>query len=351
MAEIRLSGPITVTVLCRTSRTSTKGSKRHPVTLHPDGTIETPHDLEQERILAALGGYLSCLELADVATPAFLHWYALQQRLVPRPIRATSPRGPWHADNRADCCPRGGFKTPQEAAEHARTTRHVALNHGAHARQLAELARGVQESAPEMPGEPWTTLWECGMHPDEVDRISMDIDADDPLPVDFYLGVMCTEPELQWIRETAAEAELGERSMTCLAWSYGTSDRKHPKLRAEWLRAGVLDWLAVRLMRTPYGIDDVEAFAAHWGLSAWTAAHELFKWYDSGAVPRVADLISGQFDHLGYPPTPPRWQTRARLRDELDDEGCYSEEDLALAIARFGSVGRAARGLRPGLWP
>lgn len=119
-AESRLAAPITVTVSCRTSRNSAKGSKRHPVTLHPDGTIETPHDLEQERILAALGGYLSCLELVDVATPVFLEWYALEQRLAPRPIRATRSAGPWRTARTAQCCPRRGFSTPQEAAAHAR---------------------------------------------------------------------------------------------------------------------------------------------------------------------------------------------------------------------------------------
>ncbi|MBK6764188.1 MAG: hypothetical protein IPG68_13325 [Micrococcales bacterium] len=123
--------------------------------------MDTGHDLEQERIPAALGGYLSCLELADVASPAVLEWFTLEQRLVARPIRATQSRGPWHPAKKAQCCARRGYKTAQDAAAHARDPKHVALTHGAHAWQVVALCRGfAPEPAPEMPGEPWTAMWE-----------------------------------------------------------------------------------------------------------------------------------------------------------------------------------------------
>lgn len=341
-----LPGPITVSVTCRTSRNSTKGSKRHPVTLYPDGTVDTGHDLEQERILAALGGYLSCLELADVASPAVLEWYTLQQRLADRPIRAAHSRAPWHPAKRAECCARRGYKTPQEAAAHARDPKHVARTHGAHAWQVAELCRGIApEPAPEMPGDPWATMWECGMHPDELDRISLEIDADDPLPVYFYLGVIARNPNLAWIRDTMRAVPLEPRSVTYLAWSYSKIDRLDPTLRSQWLRTGIMDRLAQGLINSPYEIADVEAFAAHWAISPAMAGVELMKWCDSGVAPPVAMLTGPELDHLAYPPTPPRWQTRERLRDELDGQGQCTEEELAVALVRWGSVGRAAEAL------
>jgi hypothetical protein len=342
----RLPGPITVTVTCRTSRDSAKGSKRHPVTLNPDGTADTGHDLEQERVLAALGGYLSCLELADRASPAVLEWFVLEQRLAPRPIRAKQARGPWHAAKKAHCCAKRGYKTPQAAASHARDPKHVALTHSAHAYQVEALCRGIAaEPVPEMPGEPWTSMWDCGMHPDEVDRISMEIDADEPLPVQFYLGVMARNPRLAWIRDTMRAVPLEPRSITYLAWSYGKADRADPALRARWLRTGIMDRLALRLMGSPYDIADVEAFAAHWAISPVMAGVELMKWCDSGVAPSVAALAAPGLEHLAYPPTPPRWQTRARLRDELDGKGQYTEEELALALVKWGSVKAAAEGL------
>lgn len=339
-------GPVTVTVTCRTSRDSAKGSKRHPVTLYPDGTVDTGHDLEQERILAALGGYLSCLELADSASPAVLAWFALEQRLASRPIRATRASGPWHAAKRAHCCAKRGYGSPVEAAAHARDPKHVALTHQAHAYQVVALCRGITAGpAPEMPGDPWRTMWECGMHPDEVDRISMEVDADEPLPVQFYLGVMACNPNLAWIRDTMRAVPLQAHSVTTLAWSYGKFDRADPTLRARWLRTGITDQLVLRLMRSPYVIADIEAFAAHWSISPVMAGVELSKWCDSGVAPSVAMLTAPGLEHLAYPPTPPKWPTRIRLRDELAGSERYTEEEIALALVRWGSVGRAADAL------
>jgi hypothetical protein len=56
--------PLTLKVRCWTSRSSKAPVTRHPVTIHPDWSVTTPHDLESERVAAAFGGYLSCLDLA-----------------------------------------------------------------------------------------------------------------------------------------------------------------------------------------------------------------------------------------------------------------------------------------------
>lgn len=349
-ADVLLPGPVTVTVSCRTARNTTKGSKRHPVTLHPDGTVETPHDLEQERILAALGGYLSCLELVDVASPAFLEWYTFEQRIAPRPIRARQAQGPWHAAKKARCCPRRGFVTPQEAGAHARDPRHVALTKGANPRQVAELARGVHEPAPETPDEPWATLWDCGMHPDEVDRITREVGAAEPLTIRFYLAVMSNDPDLQWIGETAEAIELPPHSVEWLAWTYGKHDRADLTARARWLATGVMDRLVVPLMKSAYEIEDVARFAAYWEMSFVAAALHLLTWHNSGVAPPVAELVGEPWAHLAYPPPPPKWETRARLRDAVDRADDYTEVQVAVALARAGTVGRAARVLEWGLW-
>lgn len=173
----------------------------------------------------------------------------------------------------------------------------------------------------------------------------MEIDADEPLPVQFYLGVMACNPKLAWIRDTMRAVPLEPRSITYLAWTYSKADRVDPTMRARWLRTGIMDRLALRLMRSPYDIVDVEAFAAHWAISPVMAGVELIKWYDSGVAPSVSVLTAPGLEHLASPPTPPRWQTRERLRDELDGTGPYTEEEIALALVRWGSVGRAAAGL------
>lgn len=348
-AEMRLPAAVTVTVSCRTSRDTTKGSKRHPVTLNPDGTIDTPHDLEQERILAALGGYLSCLELVDSAGPAFRHWYALQMRLVPRPIRARRPDGPWDSSKRAQCCPRKGFPTPQAAAQHVREARHVALINGAHARQLAELVRGAQIMAPVPESEPWATLWECGMHPDEVDRIRGETGLDLLPEPEFYLAVMSVNPDLAWLAQTVRAVPLPPPAMAWLAWSYGKYDRDDLTARARWLATGIMDRLVVPMMKSAYETHDVEQFADYWRMSFLSAALHLLQWQDAGVAPAVADLTGHSWDHLAYPPPPPRWESRIRVRDALDRPDDFTESEIARALLLAGTAGRAVRMLEWGL--
>ena len=59
-------GPLSVEVDCSTG---TRVTGRHAVRLAADWTLTTPHDLDAERVLAALGGSLSCLQLHDVVVP------------------------------------------------------------------------------------------------------------------------------------------------------------------------------------------------------------------------------------------------------------------------------------------
>lgn len=46
------------------------GPATYAVTVAPDWTVETPHDLAAERVALAFGGYSSCLELVEKGVPA-----------------------------------------------------------------------------------------------------------------------------------------------------------------------------------------------------------------------------------------------------------------------------------------
>lgn len=342
-----LPGPVTVTVACRTSRESGAPARRHPITLQPDGSVDTPHDLEQERIMAALGGYLSCLELVDVVAPAFFAWYRAGQRLTPRLIRAKEPRGPWRAAKRASCCPARGYLHPQQAADHARSPRHVAETTGVSSRLLSQLAGGVRvELPPEVHEEPLATLWDCGIHPDRVEVINQAIGARDPMPVEFYLGVMSTNPRLIWLADTIWETEADVETATWLAWTYATQDRKDPAARTRWLNSGVIRRLIPQMMQSLYTVADVEAFAAYWELSLSGAAVVLNRWVETEVCPSVAELTGPRTAHLGFPPAAPSVLARLRLSGELGpDVGEISQTDLALALVEHGDVVRAAEAL------
>ena len=71
MSQLLLPYPLVIKVPCRTSAEPGARAKVHAITLEADGSVTTPHDLDNERIAAALGGYLSCLDLVDKAVPAF----------------------------------------------------------------------------------------------------------------------------------------------------------------------------------------------------------------------------------------------------------------------------------------
>lgn len=338
---------VTLTVSCRTSRELGAPARRHPVTLNPDGTVETPHDLDQERILAALGGYLSCLELVDTVAPAFFDWYRAQVREVPRPIRAKQPAGPWRAAKRAACCPARGFDEPQEAAEHARSPRHIASLAGIPARVLGQLVQDVTVPPPAEAGDqPWATLWECGMHPDRVELVDQTIGARSPMPVSFYLGVMSTNPRLTWLADTIWNADADMDTAIWLAWTYCAADRKDPAARTGWLATGVLRRLILPLMASVYTVADVEAFANHWNMSLSGAAVELHTWVEAGVCPPVSELTGPRTSHLGFPPRAPGFVARYRLRNELrQTPASLTDADLAMALVEHGDVLRAARAL------
>ncbi len=83
---------LTVRVHCRTAP---RGKPTvHDVTVDADGRLTTPHDLDLERIGVALGGHLTCVELADHDLPAA--WGLLEHTLRTRPADVgnvgTAPR-------------------------------------------------------------------------------------------------------------------------------------------------------------------------------------------------------------------------------------------------------------------
>jgi len=60
----------------------------HEVTIHPDWTVDTVHDLEGERIARAVGGWSSCLHFAESVVPAYRHMLEVmaEPSLVPRGV-------------------------------------------------------------------------------------------------------------------------------------------------------------------------------------------------------------------------------------------------------------------------
>src|ERR1700712_175081 len=122
-----LPRPVRVPLVCTTSRGALDGAW-HDVVLHPDGSLETPHDLEAERIGAAFGAYLSCLEVGDRVVPALHEWLRWQRR-EEAPFLRRDKQARWHLRDRLSCWGAGWLRAA-DAAEHGRSVPHLAVRHG-----------------------------------------------------------------------------------------------------------------------------------------------------------------------------------------------------------------------------
>ena len=115
-------GPLTTQVTCRAG-TRGRGAK-HDITLAADWSLTTPHDLDAERILAAFGGTLSCINLNDVVVPALHELVQLSARRRLAGVRRTD-RSRWILTRRTCTrCHDRAFRTPADAARHERTLDH-----------------------------------------------------------------------------------------------------------------------------------------------------------------------------------------------------------------------------------
>ncbi len=187
-------------IRCQSER-NTREHTSHDITISPDWTLATPHDLDAERVAAAFGGWISCLELESAVTAArvgmALHmrrrWYPLQH-VGPAHWTISRPRG-----NRVK-----HFASAITAAAYARSARHLSEVYGApdwQIHRIIEVFRchfsgyvappddsGHDELVVEPDG--LDRLWDAGIHPDSLLRIRRWVgDPDRPLSVATYVEI------------------------------------------------------------------------------------------------------------------------------------------------------------------
>lgn len=175
--EPTMAQPITLRIPCRNGP-GTDSQSAHDVTLNPDWSVDTPHDLAAESVAVAFGGRLSCLELGP-AIDAARYRLALDARRAWHPLRRGS-HGTWIA---------GASRTSASivsAAAYVRSDQFVAATYGTHAWLVAPFARALPSvlrypsptaadlDAPhpflEDP-DARQLLWDVGIHPASIDRV------------------------------------------------------------------------------------------------------------------------------------------------------------------------------------
>jgi hypothetical protein len=383
---------LTVKIRCWTSTGSSGPTTRHEVTVHPDWSVTTPHDLESERVALAFGGYLSCLDLAERSLPAARRWLELQLRVGSAPI-VFGRRLRWQVNPPQKCCANDGFDTATKAAEHLRDPQHLAVEFRAPRRQLTDLIKALTSaydgafaldsaearSAGEVcsrGAKDVTELWYAGMHPRRILEIHDAVGSPGRLPGRFYLGVMTRGTDLGWLVDTLQVAGQGSGDLELfddatpelaagriegaaepvaewLAWTRGAVDVIHPERRGLWIALGVSRRIIVLLDQHAITPGEVELLAMGIGRDPDGAARQLAGWLEAGLRPPVTELVRLHESGLG-----PLWYVPSiaavrRLRAELgDDAARTSDTDLAFQLAVAGTVPDAIASWRTGksLW-
>ena len=318
-------GPLTTAVRCRTARTGGPVNT-HEVTISADWSVQTPHDIELERIASAMGGFLSCVDLVDREIPALRELVQLRaRRILPQILRNVAGR--WSLRTLApDCrCEPFAYASAAEAADHARDPYHVARTHEIVPRRLERLLGAVEDaygtSRYPPPRDVWDAsgavrerdglgqLWDAGVHPQLVARLHERLwPGGSPMPVWFYLGATSRQPNLIWLAATLAVVP-DEDVAVWACWTEAELDRTHPSARAAWLLAGVPRKAIIGLVNGAYTPADVAQLALLSGRSIPSAACALAAWHRAECRPSPDDIV---------------------LLDELDVSPCYEPSIRAI---------------------
>jgi hypothetical protein len=301
-------GSLTAAVRCRTARTGGPVTT-HKVTISADWSVQTPHDIELERIATAMGGFLSCVDLVDREVPALRELVQLRaRRVLPQILRNVAGR--WSLRTLApDCrCAPFVFGSAVEAAEHARDPYHVARLHDVVPRRLEGLLRVVEDAygtsfytPPRDMGDAVRAvrerdglgqLWDAGVHPQLVARLHERLwPGGPPMPVWFYLGATSRQPNLIWLAATLA-AVPDEDVAVWACWTEAELDRTHPAARAAWLLSGVPRKAIIGLVNGAYTPADVAQLASLSGRSIPSAACALAAWHRAACRPSPQDIVT-----------------------------------------------------------
>lgn len=329
----------------------------HAVTITPDWRLETPHDLEAERIAIALGGECTCVDVAEAVLPAARGLVTHTHRLAPAEIERSSRHG-WRAAIPVErCCADATWKTPAEASAHLRDPAHWAIRFGASIPALSRFFAAAFAGWGLMPRCPaphaaaesllverygLDALWGAGVHPTLVEQLCRRLSpGGDPVPTGLVLAHAYTSDDDPWLLSFAAHGPL------VVAWAARSRidrDRSHPDERLAWLDAGAPMSAVAALMAAPaYTLADAALLAAHRGLGIGEAARVLGSWCETGTCPPIEALVDlAHRTTLRATPPPAAAVNRARQLAAMAgvDVGAVA---AALALMIAGNAPAAAR--------
>jgi len=300
--------PLQLVVRCRTSRT-TEDALTHPITIHPDWSVTTPHDLDAERVGMALGGYCSCVELVDATIPALRSVIDVLTHPVTAEVEPTKS-GRWAVQRAHACCRSREFSGIVPAARHLRSVTHLVKSVRARRRlpldeaQFEELLAGFErnrgsfQQAPRHRAEALVReagglddLWVCGIPPDEVVRLAaVAVGVVEPLPVAFYLSLVYRSLDREWLGQAVAPCPDPDIA-TWLAWQDAPHDRAPAAEWGGWLAFGVPRRALLALLDLAVPVQRASALATALAVPTPVVARELGTWALAGCTPTLGHFL------------------------------------------------------------
>lgn len=209
---------LTFEVDCRVGSDASSGEP-HRIVVHGDWSIETPHDLEAERVAMAFGGYTSCVALIDQIIPTVRRFIGLVSRSERVTLRRRSGNLQWRLPpiyQVIGCCANAAYREPGDAISHLRSPLHIARTAAAPLWLTAQVLAAFQAQWDEREAERAvllgahrmvreangiTRLNEAGISVNDLAELAGPASAvTDALPVGYYLGVRFNAIDLDWLR-------------------------------------------------------------------------------------------------------------------------------------------------------
>lgn len=341
-----LDAPIELRIECR-SNPKARSRARHPVTINPDLSVETPHDLDAERVAVAFGGYCSCVDLVDKTIPALRSLIVWRHRSR-RPGLKRVSSGRWRIQDKRlkpTCCINKTFTSPQLAMKHALSTDHFATAYDAPRWQLNALAKAFKAPSWEQPPQDdpeinqlvWDPfgvreLWQAGIHPDEIRELAAICSkVEEPFLSSYFINLYYSPVKLSWYQQVLAEVI----DSTLANWVVALDSPDKVASVEDWQA-----WLGYGLPRHDIGTGLENGITAKqvcdvaevMGWTPRTAARRLAGWAEANCQPTLDDFrILRKYDATGERPS-------LGAIDWLESELAYFEShrertDLALMLA------------------
>ncbi|WP_431240969.1 hypothetical protein ACQ86B_29030 (plasmid) [Mycolicibacterium aichiense] len=342
------------------------GGTGHPVTVHPDWSVTTPHDAEAERVAEAFGSYTSCVTHIERSVAAFRSAFNSLTRSGRVRLKAGNT-GSWQVVKGYSirgCCRGTLFGSAASAARHLRSPTHLSRQHRVDRGHLSVFleAAGVRwggwEATPQIDGrterlvrEPGgvAELWQSGIHVADIPALAaVAAIVDEPLPVRFYLGLTYGNADRRWVTQVLAHRPDPDVA-AWLVWLDEPHKTATPQYWGAWLSFGLSRADVIVAVQHGISVDDVHAVASANNWPANAVAAQFVKWANAGCSLRV-EHIHALKRHRVYSPMPSRRRIDALCEQVREGQGtCPDRTELAVLLEILGNRSEVLRALRQGV--